>query len=44
VRDVVLAGADSVCAISATVGTPDVEASVRLFVDEIAAARKKKTH
>ena len=32
VNDVMLAGADSVCAISATVGTENVEASVRRFV------------
>jgi thiamine-phosphate pyrophosphorylase len=41
VRDVVMAGADSVCAISATVGTADVEASVLMFVDSIGEAVKK---
>jgi len=35
-----MAGADSVCAISATVGTPDVRASVRGFVERIVSARK----
>jgi len=43
VRDVVLAGADSVCAISATVGTFDVEASVRDFAARIMAAGKERT-
>ena len=42
VRDVVLAGADSVCAISATVGTIDVAASVRDFEERIMAARKAR--
>ncbi len=36
---VMLAGADSVCAISATVGTPDVESSVRKFAYAIAHVR-----
>ncbi|MDO9538248.1 MAG: thiamine phosphate synthase [Thermoplasmata archaeon] len=40
VREVMLAGADSVCAISATVGTNDVQASVKWFVEAIAAAQK----
>ncbi|MBI5000181.1 MAG: thiamine phosphate synthase [Euryarchaeota archaeon] len=42
VREVVLAGADSVCAISATVGTPDVAASVREFEGRIKAALKER--
>ena len=41
VREVVLAGADSVCAISATVGTPDVRASVRMFVEEMSSAASR---
>lgn len=41
VRDVVKAGADSACAISATVGTADIEASVLMFVDSIEEARKE---
>jgi thiamine-phosphate diphosphorylase len=36
---VMMAGANSVCAISATVGTSNVEASVRKFVESIAQAR-----
>jgi thiamine-phosphate pyrophosphorylase len=42
VKDIVLAGADSVCAISATVGTIDVEASVLMFVDSVEEAGKEK--
>jgi thiamine-phosphate diphosphorylase len=41
-RDVVLAGADAVCAISATVGTPDVSASVRNFEALVRAAREER--
>jgi thiamine-phosphate pyrophosphorylase len=41
VRSVVLAGADSVCAISATVGTPDIAASIRKFEARIISARKE---
>ncbi|MBA3044651.1 MAG: thiamine phosphate synthase [Candidatus Thermoplasmatota archaeon] len=41
VHDVVLAGADMVCAISATVGTVDVENSVRKFVDAVSSASEK---
>jgi thiamine-phosphate diphosphorylase len=40
IRDTVLAGADAVCAISATVGSPDIAASVREFEDIVRAARK----
>ena len=43
VRDVVLAGADSACGISATVGTPDVSASVREFEGLVRAARTERT-
>jgi len=42
VRDVVLAGADSVCAISATVGTSDIAARIREFEAMIISARKEK--
>jgi thiamine-phosphate pyrophosphorylase len=42
VREVVLAGADSVCAISATVGTPDVVESVLQFEELVKAARKQR--
>ncbi|MCK4758036.1 MAG: thiamine phosphate synthase [Thermoplasmata archaeon] len=42
VRDVVLAGADSVCAISATVATDDVEASVREFEEVIYKAKLER--
>jgi thiamine-phosphate diphosphorylase len=38
-RDVVLAGADAVCAISATVGTADVAASVQQFEMLVMSAR-----
>lgn len=43
VRDVVMAGADSVCAISATVATDNVEASVRKFEDIIAEAKSDRS-
>lgn len=39
VRDVILAGADSVCAISATVVSDDVEKSVRSFEEIISKAK-----
>ena len=42
VEGVVRAGADSVCAISATVGTDDVEASVREFEDIIKSSRSQR--
>jgi len=42
IESVVKAGADSVCAISATVGTDDVGASVREFEKLIGLAKEKK--
>ncbi|MFH0816699.1 MAG: thiamine phosphate synthase [Methanobacteriota archaeon] len=43
VREVVLAGADSVCAISATVGPGDVAASVREFETRIREAKAERS-
>ena len=42
VREVVTAGADSACAISATVGTPDVAWSVREFEARIKKAKEER--
>ena len=42
VEAVVKAGADSVCAISATVGTDDVEASVGKFEEIIIGAKAER--
>jgi thiamine-phosphate pyrophosphorylase len=42
VREVVLAGADSICAISATVGRPDIASAVEEFETHIRAAHEER--